>query len=323
MLNGWLVLDKPLGMTSAHAVARVKRILLHAPPLGGDQRGISSPWKGEGLKASGYRKKEKLKIGHAGTLDPLATGVLPLALGEATKTVQYAMDGRKTYRFTARWGEARTTDDAEGEITATSPVRPSKEAIEGILSRFRGTVLQTPPAYSAIKVRGERAYALARAGEAVALEVRSVHIERLELTAYSPEEAIFELSCGKGTYVRSLARDLARALGTVGHVAALRRMAVGGFTERDAISLERLEEMVHKGTLARVLQPVESVLDDIPAREVTSAAAQCLRHGQAVSLPAGESASIPPLIRAHAEGMLVALCSVGQGMMKPVRVFNM
>lgn len=291
-LHGWLILDKPLGITSAHAVAKVKRL----------------------LKPS--------KIGHAGTLDPLATGILPLALGEATKTVHYAMDGCKAYRFTVTWGEERDTGDAEGQVTETSPNRPTREQILAVLPSFTGIIEQIPPAYSAIKIGGERAYALARAGETVEMPSREVEIIELNLLECQQDSATFLTECGKGTYVRSLATDIARALGTLGYVSALRRLAVNPFDESHAISLENLEEMVHNGGLARIVHPVDFPLDDILAREIPPGLAGRLQRGQPIVL-LGEKLPNGTLIRAKANGKLVALCEALAGTLKPVRVFNL
>ncbi|MFO1189766.1 MAG: tRNA pseudouridine(55) synthase TruB [Alphaproteobacteria bacterium] len=250
-LSGWLVVDKPSGLTSAQAVARVKRLTGAA------------------------------KAGHAGTLDPLATGVLPIALGEATKTVSYVMDGAKTYRFTVRWGEARSTDDAEGPVTATHSGRPAEAEIQAVLPRFRGQIEQVPPVFSAIKVEGRRAYEMARADQAVVLASRRVMIRRLDLVARpDADHAVFEVECGKGTYMRSLARDIALALGTVGHVAALRRLRVGRFGEEQAISLEQEDHMGHSPALVAHLLPIETALDDIPALALTETEARKLRSGQ-------------------------------------------
>jgi tRNA pseudouridine55 synthase len=216
-VHGWVALDKPYGLTSTQALARVRHLF------------------------------NAEKAGHGGTLDPLATGLLPIALGEATKTVPFAMDGRKVYRFTVRWGEERSTGDLEGEVTASSVTRPSRAEIEAVLLRFVGEIMQVPPAYSAIKVDGARAYDLARAGEAVELAARPVHIEALRLLETpDADHASFEVACGKGTYIRSLAQDMGRALGALGHVAALRRIAVGPFREAHMISLEKLGELGHK-----------------------------------------------------------------------------
>ena len=298
-VHGWLVLDKPLQMSSAQAVARVRRLL------------------------------DAEKAGHGGTLDPLATGVLPVALGEATKTVAWTMEGAKTYRFTVRWGEARATDDAEGAVTGTSPVRPDAQAITGVLARFMGELLQRPPAYSALKVEGERAYDLARAGEAVTLEPRKVRINSLSLIAMpDTDHAEFEAIVGKGTYIRALARDIAEALGTVGHVAALRRTRVGPFQEAQAISLDNLATLVHSPRPLEHLLPVETALDDIPALAVTEAEADRLRCGQAVlPLRPSDRAWLLELgdgqsVRATCKEKLVALARIADGMLRPVRVLN-
>ncbi len=300
-MHGWLILDKPLGITSARAVDKVKRLLKPA------------------------------KIGHAGTLDPLASGVLPLALGEATKTVSYIMDHRKSYRFRVMWGQERSTGDAEGEVTGTHPKHPERAEIEAVLPDFHGVILQTPPAYSAIKLGGKRAYALARAGEAVEMQAREVRVDDLKLIDCPPDSAEFTVECGKGTYVRSLAVDMARALGTLGYVSELRRLSVGKFSETHAISLEKLEEVVHKGGLANWLQPVESVLDDIPAWELDSTDAQSLAHGGMLALPPHEvdtrCASLLPREKADIwqalhQGRLVAMVTIADSVMKPVRVFN-
>ena len=252
-VHGWVVLDKPVGMTSTHAVSVVKRLF------------------------------SAKRAGHAGTLDPLASGALPIALGEATKTVPFVMDGRKLYRFTVRWGEERDTDDAEGRVVARSDQRPSADAIRALLPSFTGCIQQVPPRYSAIKIEGERAYDLARDGEMVELAARPVEIGRLELVNIpDPDHAVLEAECGKGTYVRSLARDLGRILGCFGHVSALRRAAVGPFGEETMILLEQLEALCHRAaageaSLADALMPVETALDDIPALAVSRADAARLQ----------------------------------------------
>ncbi len=296
-IHGWIVLDKPVGMTSTKALGIVKRLI---------------------------RPK---KAGHAGTLDPLASGILPLAFGEATKTVPFAMDGQKVYRFTVRWGVETDTDDADGASVETSDVRPNEADIEAVLSEFTGTIKQTPPAYSAIKVDGERAYDLARAGVAVDLEPRPVEIEDLSFVA-SPDadHGEFETACGKGTYVRALARDMARRLGTCGHVVALRRTAVGPFDESDAISLEKFEELGHKATApvdpAQFLLPIETALDDIPALAFGGEDAARLRHGQPVLIKGSDAPIVSGPAYATARGRPVALGQVEQGSFKPTRVFN-
>ncbi|HEY4171045.1 MAG TPA: tRNA pseudouridine(55) synthase TruB, partial [Reyranella sp.] len=254
-VDGWVVLDKPLGLGSTQAVGKVRWLFAAE------------------------------KAGHGGTLDPLATGILPIALGEATKTVPFIMDGRKVYRFTLRFGEARSTDDGEGEVIAASDVRPTDEAIRVALGPFIGDIQQMPPAFSALKIGGQRAYDLARAGETVELKPRTVTIDRLELLARpDADHADFVVGCGKGTYIRSLGRDLAKALGTVGHLSALRRTAVGPFREEAAISLPKLEVLGHNSRLLGALVPVATALDDIPALALTGTQADRLRHGQPVLL---------------------------------------
>jgi tRNA pseudouridine55 synthase len=263
------------------------------------------------------------KAGHGGTLDPLATGVLPIALGEATKTVPFVMDGRKEYRFTLRFGEARSTEDGEGEVTVTSDVRPADEAIRQALPRFLGDIGQMPPAFSALKIDGRRAYDLARAGETVELRPRTVRIERLEmLDRPDADHADFVVACGKGTYIRSLGRDLALSLGTVGHLSALRRTAAGPFREETAISLPKLEALGHIPSLLGALAPVATALDDIPALALTEAQANRLRHGQPVLL----TRDVPPggaLVRAETGSRLVALVRSDGVALQPVRVFNL
>jgi tRNA pseudouridine55 synthase len=292
-VDGWVVLDKPLGMGSTTAVGRVR-------------------WLFSAQKA-----------GHGGTLDPLATGVLPIALGEATKTVPFVMDGRKEYRFTLRFGEARSTEDGEGEVTATSDARPTDETIRQALPRFIGDIEQMPPIFSALKIEGKRAYDLARAGEAVELKPRAVRIDRLELLGRPDvDHADFVVACGKGTYIRSLGRDLALTLGTVGHLSALRRTVAGPFREEAAISLPKLEALGHIPPLLGALAPVATALDDIPALALTETQANQLRHGQPVLL----TRDVPPsgaLVRAETGSKLVALVRSDGVALQPVRVFNL
>jgi len=293
-IDGWIVLDKPAGMGSTKAVGRVR-------------------WLFEADKA-----------GHGGTLDPLASGVLPIALGEATKTVRFVMAGRKEYRFTICFGEARATDDAEGAVIATSDVRPADEAIRAVLPAFIGDIEQKPPAFSALKIRGKRAYELARSGEVVDLKPRRVSVERLELLARPDRNhADFVAVCGKGTYIRALARDIAHALGTVGYLSALRRTAAGPFREAEAISLPKLEALGHIPPLLEALVPVATALDDIPALALTEAQADRLRQGQAVLLPAQDAPPSGALIRAECGTKLVALVRSDGASLKPVRVFNL
>jgi tRNA pseudouridine55 synthase len=300
-IHGWINLDKPPGMTSARAVARVQAIV------------------------------DAAKAGHGGTLDPLATGVLPIALGEATKTVSYVMDGLKSYRFTVRWGEARDTDDAEGAVTETSDMRPEPEAIRGALGEFTGSVEQIPPDFSAVKVGGQRAFRLARAKVAVEIKARRVRIDSFELADMpDPDHAVFEVRCGKGTYMRSLARDLARRLGTVGHISALRRTAVGPFREADAISLDYLASVGHSAPLSEYLMAVETALDDIPALALNAVQADHLRHGRPVRLQVPgrrplaiiESLDDGDMLCAMADGRPVALARFEGGEIRPVRVLN-
>jgi tRNA pseudouridine55 synthase len=292
-VDGWVILDKPVGPSSTQALGRVR-------------------WLFEAAKA-----------GHGGTLDPLASGVLPIAFGEATKLLPFVVDGTKTYEFAVRWGVSTTTDDAEGQVTQTAPLRPSAAAIEAVLPRFLGEIAQIPPAFSAIKIAGERAYDLARAGENVVLESRNVLIHRLEfLDAPDPDTARFRVACGKGTYVRSLARDLARELGTVGHVVALRRTRVGKFTVESAISLETLEGFGHSPGRLGALAPVETALDDIPALAVTADQALALKRGQALRDPRIDRAPADPMA-ALMEGRLIALVASDGETIRPVRVFNL
>ncbi|WP_295144845.1 tRNA pseudouridine(55) synthase TruB [uncultured Reyranella sp.] len=292
-VDGWIVLDKPVGLGSTPAVSRVRRLF-------GAQ-----------------------KAGHGGTLDPLASGILPIALGEATKTVPFIMDARKEYRFTLRFGEARSTEDAEGEVTATSDVRPGDSTIGAALPAFLGEIEQIPPAFSALKIDGQRAYDLARAGESVELKSRRVLIERLEMVGRPDRDhADFVVQCGKGTYIRSLGRDLAIALGTVGHLSALRRTVVGPFREEGSISLSKLEALGHIPALFGALAPVATALDDIPALAMTEAQADRLRHGQPVFL----TRDAPPsgaLVRAEVGSRLVALVRSDGAALQPVRVFNL
>ncbi len=296
-IHGWVLLDKPLGLGSTQAVSKVR-------------------WLFDARKA-----------GHAGTLDPLASGMLPIALGHATKTVPFAQDGQKTYQFTVEWGTATSTDDGEGEVVATSPHRPDQASIMAVLPQFTGLISQLPPAFSALKINGERAYDLARAGETVELDPRNVQIDALTLLGCpDSDHAEFEVLCGKGTYVRSLARDMARSLGTQGHVSALRRTQVGPFHESQMISLELLQEMRHRdpaeADMASVLHPVETALDDIPALAVTEAEAVRLLNGQAILLRGRDAPLALAEAYATTKNTLVAIGSVEQGQFIPRRVFK-
>jgi tRNA pseudouridine55 synthase len=300
-VSGWICLDKPLDMTSTQAVGRVRRLV-------GAQ-----------------------KAGHAGTLDPLASGVLPIALGEATKTVPFLMDAQKTYRFTIAWGRSTASCDREGATTATSDVRPNHAALEAALPAFTGEILQIPPAFSAVKVDGERAYDLAREGVAVELEPRPVVIHALRILAQpDPDHVELEMRCGKGAYVRAVVRDLAETLGACAHVAALRRTAVGAMTEDRAIALEMLEELCNSGARLEALLPVETALDDIPALAVTAEDAFRLTQGRAIVLLPRQAEALKArltggsrTVSAFEGERIVALCEMRAGRLNPVRVFQL
>jgi tRNA pseudouridine55 synthase len=294
LLNGWIVLDKPLGLSSAQGVAAIKRLL-----------------RGAGLPIP--------RIGHGGTLDPLATGVLPIAMGEATKLAGRMLNATKGYAFTVAWGVATTTLDAEGEVTATSAVRPTTAEIIAALLTFTGPIVQVPPAFSALKVDGERAYKLARAGEVVELAPRHLTIHAFELIDAQPDAATFELTCSKGTYVRSLARDIAEALGTVGHVSMLRRTRAGPFTLADAISLDKVAGLLDTNALEQAVLPLTAGLDDIPAFAVSPEDASALRQGRA--LP-GHPA-LHGLYLATDGPVPVALVDIQSTAIRVVRGFNL
>lgn len=309
-ISGWVVIDKPVGPTSTHVVSKVRRAF------------------------------NAQKAGHAGTLDPLGSGILPVALGEATKTVPYLVDATKDYRFAVRWGEARSTDDREGDVTATSDVRPTRDAILEAMLAYIGDVSQVPPKFSAIKVNGERAYDLAREGEDVELKARTVEIHDLKLIDQpSNDEAVFEMTCGKGTYVRSLARDLAQDLGTFGHVSMLRRLRVGPFSEADAVELDTLINLTPQIPVenaddlsnsppapdpkAPFLLPLETALDDIPALAVSGNDAARLKQGQAVLSRGRDAPIVKGTVCAMLHGQPVALCEAAKGELRPTRVFNL
>ena len=304
-VHGWIILDKPSGITSTQAVAQVRRIF------------------------------NAQKAGHAGTLDPLATGILAIALGEATKTVPYVQDAAKVYRFTASWGESRDTDDAEGKRTGATDARPSRDAIEAMLPRFTGVLNQTPPAYSAIKIQGERAYDLARDGEDVALDPRQVQIHEARLVRVEPDAAEFEILCGKGTYVRSWVRDIALALGTLGHVSALRRTRIGAFQEKDAVGLETLTPFMHSPAAFAYLKPLSTALDGIPALAVTGSDTVRIRSGNPILIRANLFARMKDGF-AGDDGLQgrtvflkdeteepVALAEIADGELRPFRVFQL
>jgi tRNA pseudouridine55 synthase len=296
-VHGWLAIDKTIGETSTGVVGVIKRI---------------------------FRAK---KVGHAGTLDPLATGVLPIALGEATKTVPFVMDGRKMYRFTVRWGIETDTDDAEGKPVANSDLRPQEASIRVLLPEFTGVIEQTPPRFSALKVDGERAYDLARAGEDVELASREIEIHSLNLMAMpEAEHSVFEVECGKGTYIRALARDMGRRLGCFGHVINLRRTLVGLFDEQRCITIDELKtiaEQKGEAGLASVLLPVEEGLMALPTLNVSSHDAQRLCQGQPVLLRGRDAPILEGLVSVSTQGALVALAEVEQGSLRPKRIFNL
>ncbi|MQX38375.1 tRNA pseudouridine(55) synthase TruB [Roseospira navarrensis] len=315
-IHGWLVIDKPLGLTSTTVVSAVRRITGAA------------------------------KAGHGGTLDPLATGILPVALGEATKTVGHVMDGRKLYRMGLRWGEARDTDDGEGRVVETSPVRPTLDQVRAALPAFTGVIEQVPPRFSAVKVAGRRAYDLARADADMDLKPRPVRIDSIEILT-SPDQAAADpdrldllIAAGKGTYMRALARDLAARLGTCAYMDALRRLSCGPFTESRAISLEQLEALGHSAAGSDALLSVETALDDIPALALTDADARRLAMGQPVALsavlsrtgmvegdgiagPSAPEAPHDPVFKAMCGARLVALARIVGGDIRPIRVMNL
>jgi tRNA pseudouridine55 synthase len=309
-LHGWLIIDKPLGLSSAQVVGAVKRHLRQA--------GYTLP-----------------KIGHGGTLDPLASGVLPIALGEATKLSGYILNGRKSYDFDIQFGTATATDDAEGAVVATSAHRPDWSDVAAILPRFTGPIRQLPPAYSALKVEGQRAYVLARAGEMVALAARDLTIHTLAVSQVQAgaghsddcsqlDRISLSVACSKGTYVRSLARDIAVALGTVGHVAALRRTGAGPFSLAQAISLDSWAESCARAAPEQALLPLTAGLDDIPAITVTPAQATLLRQGQlvmGVSNAPGTYLAIAP--REGGAPVPIALVEIDSSTVRVLRGLNL
>ena len=301
-IHGWVALDKPLNMTSTEAVSRVRRLF------------------------------NAQKAGHAGTLDPLATGLLPIALGEATKTVPFVVDARKAYAFTVHWGVATDSCDREGAVMARSDVRPDEAAIRAALPDFIGEITQVPPVFSAIRIDGARAYDLARAGEAVDIPARQVLVHDLTLVQAGPDQAQFVMTCGKGTYVRALGRDLAERLGTVGHISALRRTRTGAFTEKESLTLEKLEDLGHKGALHTALLAVETALDDIPALALTREEVSRLRQGRSIVVLPKPMLDLQqrlvgrgddPVVLATYRGQAAALVTVRAGQLCPVRVFQM
>lgn len=293
-VSGWVVLDKPDDMTSTQAVSAVRRVF------------------------------NAQKAGHAGTLDPLASGILPIALGEATKTVPWLVEARKTYEFTIKWGVSTDTQDREGKAIATSEVRPTPDAIRAALPDFIGEIQQVPPQFSAVKVDGERAYDIARSGEAVELEPRQVTVYEAELIGTEGGDlAHFRLRSGKGFYIRALVRDLAAKLGAEGHVWRLRRTAVGPFIEAESVTLDALQVLGQKDAASERLKPVETALDDIPALAVTRADAARLHRGQAVLLRGRDAPNSSGTVYVTVAGRLLALAEIGNGELIPKRVFNL
>ncbi|MDX8532693.1 tRNA pseudouridine(55) synthase TruB [Mesorhizobium sp. VK25A] len=306
-VSGWVVLDKPVGMGSTEAVSKIK-------------------WLFQAEKA-----------GHAGTLDPLASGMLPIALGEATKTVPYVQDGAKVYRFTVAWGEERSTDDLEGPVTNSSDRRPAEAEVRALLPKYTGVIMQTPPQFSAIKIAGERAYDLARDGEAVDIPAREIEIGRLDIIEHGADKTVFEVECGKGTYVRSLARDMGRDLGCFGHIAELRRVEVEPFTPEDFVTVAELEAArfgdktepnpdeaetpVDFSAIDALLVETAAALDCLPQVAVSDDAATKIRLGNPVIIRGRDAPVEAEEACATARGRLVAIGAIEQGMFKPKRVF--
>jgi tRNA pseudouridine55 synthase len=309
-ISGWLVLDKPVGMGSTEAVSKIK-------------------WLFQADKA-----------GHAGTLDPLASGMLPIALGEATKTVPYVQDGAKIYRFTVAWGDERSTDDLEGPVTKSSDLRPGEADVRALLAKYTGVIMQTPPQFSAIKIAGERAYDLARDGQTIDIPPREVEIGRLDLVEHSADRSIFEVECGKGTYVRSLARDMGRDLGCFGHVSELRRIEVEPFTQEDFVTIAELEAArfgerdnensepadaadapVDFDKIDTLLVDTSAALDCLPQVAISDDAATKIRLGNPVIIRGRDAPVEAEEACATARGKLVAIGAIEQGMFKPKRVF--
>lgn len=299
IVNGWVNLCKPKNMGSTQAVSAVRRLF------------------------------DAQKAGHAGTLDPLAEGVLPIALGEATKTVPYVQDALKVYSFDLIWGEARSTDDAEGDVTEISDIRPSHADLGAALNDFIGEIEQTPPIYSAIKINGERAYDLARKGEKIEMKTRQVYIESIGLLYHNKEKSSFEVTCGKGTYIRSLGRDIAKKLGSVGYIDNLKRLKVGLFDKKDAILLDKLKELGDKDACNEALLPVDTGLDDIPVLQFTDKEASELKQGRKLSFVSRgdvqrlETLPDTNIARAYCKDTLIGMVSIQGIQIQPLRMFNL
>lgn len=299
-VSGWINFYKPREMGSTDAVHKIRSIL------------------------------SAKKAGHAGTLDPLAEGILPIALGEATKTISYIQSDIKTYECDIVWGEARSTDDMEGEVTETSDHRPTQLELENILPQFTGNIDQIPPKYSAIKINGERAYALARKGEEVELKPRPVFIESIEVLSHNNERTTLKVVCGKGTYIRSLGRDMALKLGTFGYIDNLKRTKVGNFDLNNVIFLDKLEEFGHKDSLDELLMPVDAGLADIPVLNLSEAEALKLKQGQVLSFVSrGDSRRLEPfgnekdVVRAYHRSKLMGLVTIHSYRISPLKMFNL
>ncbi|MEI9426595.1 tRNA pseudouridine(55) synthase TruB [Mesorhizobium sp. Cs1299R1N3] len=313
-VSGWVVLDKPVGMGSTEAVSKIK-------------------WLFQAEKA-----------GHAGTLDPLASGMLPIALGEATKTVPYVQDGAKVYRFIVAWGDERSTDDLEGPVTKSSELRPAEAEVRALLPKYTGVIMQTPPQFSAIKIAGERAYDLAREGGTVDIPAREIEIGRLDIVEHKPDQTIFEVECGKGTYVRSLARDMGRDLGCFGHISELRRVEVEPFTPEDFVTIAELEAArfgaqgedksdpeadpadavevpIDFGAIDGLLVDTSAALDCLPQIAISDDAATKIRLGNPVIIRGRDAPVEAEEACATSRGKLVAIGAIEQGMFKPKRVF--
>lgn len=295
VIHGWLNIYKPLGMNSARAVTIVRHAL------------------------------GKHKVGHGGTLDPMAEGILPLALGDATKTVNYLMEKTKVYEFEVTWGRQTSTDDSEGSVIAQSDKRPSTEEIQKALPSFTGKISQVPPNYSAVWVEGKRAYDLARKNESLELKSRNVFIENIQLLSQpSIDRALFQVTCGKGTYVRSLGRDLALFLGTKGHISFLKRTRVGNFSLENAICLEKIQELGHKVLAEGYVHPIVNVLDDIPAVYVDAEQEMRILHGHAIGLTPQQAKNLisGTVLCVQEQGKALAIGSLNSGFVQPNRVFN-
>lgn len=296
-MNGWIIINKPLGVSSAQVVGKVKWLL--------------------------KLKSLKKKIGHAGTLDPLATGVLPLAVGECTKVVQFLTDADKTYEFEVTWGEERSTDDAEGEVISSSEQLPTNEQINKVVNEFLGEIEQMPPQYSALKVDGQRAYDVARSGGVADIKTRKVTIHKIEILDIAEKSASFRVSCSKGTYIRSIARDMGRLLGCYGYVSKLHRTGHGKFDINQSISLEKLIDMCEKGDEQQAILPVDDILDDIPELKLKEDEARKVRNGIVLNIDAAHNISDADLVKVYHDNTLLAIAEISDSKLTTRRVFNL